>query len=162
MLERPCWILRACLYINYKCKQIKLFCAFIYFLTLLYTLYIYMHAQIYRIWIYHYISGFQGGCVYTFEWQNSIFINLLSHFCTSVLHFFLPVLSSDNSLPGNHTAFKTVFLKVTSYNNILTFFFQKRKIQKENRRSLLLFYSHSPWKHLRWPKYVSSPYIKWL
>lgn len=160
---RPCWTLTACLYTflqMYTNKAILYFCIFSH--TFVYFTYIYIYAcvetQNFNICFY-----FRGlGWMCTLFWTTKFYFHqpaaLFLYFC---LTLFLPVLSSDNSLPRKHTAFKTVgFLKVTSYNYILTFF-SKRRIQKENWRSLLLYHTCSLWKHLKWSKSV-SPYIRWL
>lgn len=84
-----------------------------------------------------YISRFGVG-VYIFDPQ--IFHQPAPHFYTSVSPFFLPVLSSDNSLSSNHTAFKSVFLKVMSYNYILIFFPTKEGMrgEKEDHYSCII------------------------
>lgn len=127
---------------SYKCRHINLFYMILYFLTVFYTLNIYrLCVWVYRILMDSCISRFGMGVniflTYTF------FINLLPHFCTSVSPFFLPVLSSHNTLPSNHTALKSVFLKVNSYNDILTFF-PKGRYERKKIRSLQLYHTCRP------------------
>lgn len=86
---------------------------------------------------------------------HKFFINLLPHFYTSVSPFFLPVLSSDNSLSSNHTAFKSVFLKVMSYNDILIFFPHKGRYERRKRRSLQLYHTCRPENISNEAKYIS-------